>query len=140
MRDLRLAGGLPLLDVEPCPARSNSPRAWAISVTTMIQSKPYSAASKALVWIASVGKEAQLTPEAHLYFYDRYSRLAECHRRRGRWKQAERFKAKAEMYYLPGGDIGGPPYAAAMAMPRPRRLIRTDAVSRNRVDGPDDAA
>ena len=41
---------------------------------------------------------------------------------------------------LVGGGVDGPPYAAAMAMPRPSRFIRTHAVSRNRFPGPDDAA
>jgi hypothetical protein len=37
-----------------------------------------------------------------------------------------------------GGD-DGPPYAAAMAMPRPRGPVVVDAVGRH-VTGPDDAA
>jgi hypothetical protein len=47
--------------------------------------------------------------------------------------------ARADEHYKAGGD-GGPPYAAAMAMPRPRRFVYTDAVSHTRLDGPDDAA
>jgi hypothetical protein len=39
--------------------------------------------AKALVWVVSVGRNADLTSEAHIYFFDRYQRLAECHRRRG---------------------------------------------------------
>ena len=38
------------------------------------------------------------------------------------------------------GAQNGPPYAAAMAMPRPNRFIRTEAVSGSRFNGPDDAA
>ena len=95
--------------------------------------------AKALVWIASVGGDADLTPEAHLYFFDRYRRLAQYHRARGSVAKAKRLQAKADEHYQAGGG-DEPPYAAAMAMPRPRRLIRTDAVSRSRLGPPDDAA
>lgn len=96
--------------------------------------------AKALVWVASVGREAELTPEAHIYFFDRYRRLAEYHRTRGRIVKAERLQAKAEEHYVAGGGVDGPPYAAAMAMPRPTSFTQTNAVSRSRLDGPDDAA
>ena len=95
--------------------------------------------AKALVWIASVGRDAELTPEAHLYFFDRYHRLAQYHRARGRSDRARRFQSKADEHYRAGGG-DGPPYAAAMAMPRPNRFVRTDAVSRSRMEEPDDAA
>jgi hypothetical protein len=96
--------------------------------------------AKVLVWIASVGRDAELTPAAHIYFFDRYGRLAQYHRTHGRPAKGRRLQAKADEYYLPGGGTDGPPYAAAMAMSRPRRLIRSEAVSRNRFSGPDDAA
>jgi hypothetical protein len=96
--------------------------------------------AKVLVWIASVGRDAELTPEAHAYFFDRYRRLAQYHWARGRVAKAKRFQAKADEHYRAGGGGDGPPYAAAMAMPRPIRFIRTEAVSRSRIDGPDDAA
>jgi hypothetical protein len=92
-----------------------------------------------LVWVASVGRDAELTPEAHIYFFDRYHRLAECYRARGRLKRARTLQAKADEHWRAGG-ADGPPYAAAMAMPRPTRFIRTDAVSHSRFDGPDDDA
>jgi hypothetical protein len=95
--------------------------------------------ARVLVWVASVGRDAELTPDAHVYFFDRYRRLAAYHRTHGRAEKAKRLQARADEHCeAAGGD--GPPYAAAMAMPRPRRFIRTDAVSRNRLDGPDDAA
>jgi hypothetical protein len=96
--------------------------------------------AKVLVWVASAGRDAELTPEAHIYFFDRYRRLAQYHRVRGRLGRAKRLQAKADAHYEASGGGDGPPYAAAMAMPRPNRFVRTDAVSRNRVDGPDDAA
>jgi hypothetical protein len=95
--------------------------------------------AKALVWVASFGRDADLTPESHLYFTDRYRRLAEHHRSRGRAAKAERFRSRAE-HDLDAAGYDGPPFAAAMAMPRPRRWLRTDAVSRARIDSPDDAA
>lgn len=98
------------------------------------------ASAKALVWLSSIGRDADLTAEAHAYFFDRYERLAECHRRRGRADKAKRYQLIARQHYKAGGFHDGPPYAAAMAMPRPKRFIRTDAVAHHRVDGPDDAA
>src|ERR1700680_1205540 len=86
--------------------------------------------AKVLVWVASVGRDADLTTEAHIYFFDRYQRLAEYHPRGGPDSRARRLQAKADEHYpLGGGD--GPPYAAAMGMPRPRRSFATDAVSRH---------
>ena len=92
-----------------------------------------------LVWVASVGRDADLTTEAHIYFFDRYRRLAEYHRLRGHNARARRLQAKADEHYVLGGG-DGPPYAAAMGMPRPRHWFTTDAVSRRRFEGPDDAA
>jgi len=95
--------------------------------------------AKMLVWAVCVGRDADLTSEAHIYFFDRYQRLAQYHRARGRKTRALRLQAKADEHYrLGGGD--GPPYAAAMGMPRPRQWIATDALGRHHLRGPDDAA
>jgi hypothetical protein len=107
--------------------KSASPSPWSLRADLL--------SAKVLVWIAGVGRQVELTPEAELYFCDRYRRLAECYRARGRFRAAQRALAKAADYC--GNDE--PPFAAAMAMPRPRRFIVTDAVSRPH-DGPDDAA
>ena len=32
--------------------------------------------ARLLVWLVSLGRDVELTPEAHAYFYDRYTRLA----------------------------------------------------------------
>jgi hypothetical protein len=104
---------------------------WSLSLDLL--------SARALVWIASVGRDAELTPEAHVYFFDRYRRLAEYHRTRGRLERAKRLEAKAREHYQPLGD-DGPPYAAAMAMPRPRRWLHVDAISTTRLPPPDDAA
>ena len=96
------------------------------------------ASVKVMVWVASFGRDAELTPDVHRYFFDRYSRLAAYHRGRGHVAKAIRFDGKAEEHRVASDD--GPPYAAAMAMPRPRSLVRTNAVSTRRFDAPDDAA
>ena len=95
--------------------------------------------AKILVWIATIGKDAELTSEAHIYFFERYQRLADYHRRRGHAARAGRLQAKADQHFELGGGEG-PPYAAAMGMPRPRKWIATDAVSKNHLRGPRDAA
>ena len=95
--------------------------------------------AKILVWFASVGRDADLTSESHLYFFDRYRRLADCHRRRGQTARARRLQRRADEHYRLSG-LDGPPYAAAMAMPRPMRWVSVDARSRHRLDGPDEAA
>jgi hypothetical protein len=90
--------------------------------------------ARLLVWIASVGRDADLTADAHAYFHDRYSRLARCLRRRGRLRAAREAEANARRHRPPDG----PPHAAAMAMPRPARWVRTWAVADSH--DPDDAA
>jgi hypothetical protein len=92
------------------------------------------ASVRILAWIASVGRDAELTPEGHQYLCDRYQRLADCNRRRGRIRAAANAEARAREHC----DEDGPPFAAAMAMPRPRRLTVTRAVGGR--SGSDDAA
>src|SRR5512138_102573 len=74
--------------------------------------------------------------DSHLFFYDRYSDLAEYHRLRGRTAKADRLAAIAEAYYQAAPDDGDEPEAAAMAMPVPRPPVRTNAVSTTRVPKP----
>jgi hypothetical protein len=74
--------------------------------------------------------------DSHLFFYDRYSDLAEYHRLKGRNAKADRLAAIAEAYYQAAPDDGDEPEAAAMAMPVPRPLIRTNAVSTTLVPKP----
>ena len=94
---------------------------------------------RVLVWVASVGRDADLTREAHLFFVDRYRRLARLHRRRGHEAAARRLEAKADEHYRASRGPE-PPFAAAMAMPRPTRWIVTRAVAGRPPHGPDDAA
>ena len=74
--------------------------------------------------------------DSHLFFYDRYSDLAEYHHLRGRIAKADRFAAIAEAYYQDAPDDDDEPEAAAMAMPVPRPPIKTNAVSISRVPRP----
>jgi hypothetical protein len=74
--------------------------------------------------------------DSHLFFYDRYSDLAEYHRLKGRIAKADRLTAIAEGYYQAASDDDDEPEAAAMAMPVPRPRIRTNAVSTTRVPKP----
>ena len=97
------------------------------------------ASAHVLVWVVSVGREAKLNSEAHYYFFDRYQRLADCHRRRGNEARARELEVKAADHARQGG-WDGPPYAAAMTMPRPSRWLTTDAVSRRHLGGPGAAA
>ena len=66
--------------------------------------------------------------DSHLFFYDRYSDLADYHRLNGRTAKADRLAAIAEAYYQAAPD-DDEPEAAAMAMPVPRSPINTNAVS-----------
>ena len=74
--------------------------------------------------------------DSHLFFYDRYSELAEYHCLKGRTAKAEKLAAIAGAYYqaAPGDD--DEPEAAAMAMPVPRPRMNTNAVSTTRVPKP----
>ena len=74
--------------------------------------------------------------DSHLFFYDRYSDLAEYHRSKGRTAKANRLAAIAEAYYQAAPDDDDEPEAAAMAMPVPRPPIRTNAVSTRRLPKP----
>ena len=97
------------------------------------------ASARVLVWLVSVGRHVELTSEADLYFFDRYQRLADCYRRRGREVRARAMQLKADEHARNGG-WDGPPYAAAMSMSRPTRWLSTDAVSKRGAGGPPDAA
>jgi hypothetical protein len=85
---------------------------------------------KLFVWL--LGRDGELL-DSHLFFFDRYSDLADYHGARGRTATADRFAAIAEAHYrvAPGDDE--PPEAAAMAMPVPRPPVNTNAVSTTRV-------
>jgi hypothetical protein len=99
------------------------------------------AVALALLMIAKAGRPARPKPEVCFYLGDRYVRLSEYHRVKGRLKKAKRLKAKAECYFQGSGPWRDPPYAAAMAMPAPKRPTFTAAIGwRARRGLPDDAA
>jgi hypothetical protein len=74
--------------------------------------------------------------DSHLFFFDRYSELAEYHRVKGRTAKADRLAAIAEAYYQQAAPDDDEPEAAAMAMPVPRPRMNTNAVSNTRVPKP----
>ena len=80
---------------------------------------------KIFVWM--LGHDGELL-DSHLFFFDRYSDLADYHRQQGRIAKADRLAAIAEAYFQAAPD-DEPPKAAAMAMPVPRPRTSTNAVS-----------
>src|SRR5882672_11290421 len=84
------------------------------------------------LFVGLFGRDGELL-DSHLFFFDRYSDLADYHRLQGRTAKADRFAAIAETHYqaAPGDD--DPPETAAMAMPAPRPPVNTNAVSTTRV-------
>ena len=81
----------------------------------------------AFVWLLGLGRLG-LTLDDHRFFADRYERLADHHRKRGNLAQAARLDEKVREHRWID-DPDEPPHAAAMAMPRPRPYVRTDAVT-----------
>jgi hypothetical protein len=87
---------------------------------------------KLFVWM--LGQNGELL-DSHLFFFDRYSDLADYHRLKGRTAKAERLAAIAEAHYQAAPD-DDEPEAAAMAMPVPRPPLNTNAVSTTRMTKP----
>ena len=87
---------------------------------------------KLFVWM--LGQNGELL-DSHLFFFDRYSDLADYHRLKGRTAKAERLAAIAEAHYQAAPD-DDEPEAAAMAMPVPRPPLKTNAVSTTRMTKP----
>jgi hypothetical protein len=84
------------------------------------------------VFVYLLGRNGELL-DSHLFFFDRYSDLADYHRLNGRTAKADRLSAIAEAYYQAAPDDDDPREAAAMAMPVPRPPVNTNAVSRTRM-------
>ena len=87
---------------------------------------------KIFVWI--FGRNGELL-DSHLFFFHRYSELADHHRRKGRIAKAARLAAIAKAHHQAAPGDGDEPPAAAMAMPAPQPPTRTSAVSTTRVQG-----
>jgi hypothetical protein len=81
---------------------------------------------KLFVWM--LGRNGELL-DSHLFFFDRYSDLADYHRQKGRALKADKFAAIAETHFDAAPDDDGPPEEAAMAMPVPRPPLNTNVVS-----------
>jgi len=86
------------------------------------------------VFVTLLGRNGEFL-DSHLFFFDRYSDLADFHRMKGRTAKADRLAAIAEAHYRAAPD-DEPPEALAMAMPVPKRLVKTNAVSTTRVIKP----
>ena len=95
--------------------------------------------TRALLWMAGAGRWGDVRPEVHLYLYDRYWRLSVHHERQGRPSRAAVLRAKAEKHYRESGHAG-PPFAAALAMPRPNVFRTVEAVGQSPKGSDDDAA
>src|SRR6266850_609730 len=85
--------------------------------------------------VAMHGRNGELL-DSHLFFYVRYTELADFHRAKGRTGKAERFAAIAEAHYRAAPDDEPPLKTAAMAMAVPRPPITTNAVSTTRITKP----
>jgi hypothetical protein len=88
---------------------------------------------KIFVWM--FGQNGELL-DSHLFFFDRYSDLADSYRQQGRIAKADKLAAMAEAYFQAAPDDDEPPEVAAMAMPMPRPRTSTNAVSATRVKKP----
>lgn len=84
---------------------------------------------KLFVWL--LGHHGELL-DSHLFFFDRYSDLADYHRAKGRTAKADRLTSIAEWHFDAAPDDDDPE-AAAMAMPVPRPRTRTNAISVGRL-------
>jgi hypothetical protein len=80
---------------------------------------------KLFVWL--FGQNGELL-DSHLFFFDRYTELADHARRNGRIELADRLTAIAEAYFQAAPDED-PLDAAAVAMPVPQPPLKTNAVS-----------
>jgi hypothetical protein len=87
---------------------------------------------KLFVWL--FGQNGELL-DSHLFFFDRYTELADRAKRNGRIEMAARLTAIAATHFQAAPD-DEPPDAAAMAMPVPQPPVKTNAVSATRVTKP----
>ena len=86
---------------------------------------------KLFVWL--LGRDGELL-DSHLFFFDRYSDLADYHRAKGRTSKVERLEAIAEAHFEAAPDDDDDPLkTAAMGMPIPRPPVKTNAVSTTRM-------
>lgn len=80
---------------------------------------------KFLVW--AFGCNGELL-DSHLFFFDRYSDLADWCAAWGFTTRAERWRALAEAHYQLAPDDDDPPEAAGMALPLPESYESMEAI------------
>jgi|SRR5882672_11858393 len=97
------------------------------------------ASAKALMLVGSSTPDEDIDPDVHLFFYDRYWRLAALHEKAGRRRRAAGLRARAE-HHFKFCRGGGPPYEAAAAAHVPRPPMRILAFGSDAGDNPDDVA
>jgi hypothetical protein len=93
--------------------------------------------AKVLLLLGSSPSDEDLEPSVHLFFYDRYWRLAVLHEAAGRNERAAMLRAGAEYHFA--FCRGGPPDQAATAR-APRPSMRALAFGRRDRDYHDDVA
>lgn len=93
--------------------------------------------ARALVWMAQRARGGELLPEVHLFFADRYGRLARCYSHRGNPRKARLCDDLAAFHWNASGPNS--PKAKAAVMPIPARPTFTRVVARYPAH-PDDAA
>ncbi|TMB66298.1 MAG: hypothetical protein E6J54_23215 [Deltaproteobacteria bacterium] len=100
------------------------------------------AVALALLTVAKAVRPGNPNPDVCFYLGDRYWCLAEYCKERGSVNKAQRLRETAERYLQCSGPWRGPPHAAAMAMPVPRRPTFTQAIGwrTGMRQPPDDAA
>jgi len=89
-----------------------------------------------LLIVARAGKSSRPNPEVCYYLGNRYWRLAEIYRRHGACERAQQVQDKAEWYLRESGWWNSGPYAAAMAMPAPKRPSFIAAIGWRPQQGP----
>ena len=95
--------------------------------------------AKVVIWFAGVGQREKLSPEAHVFLYDRYWRLAKWHELRGRNGASRRLKTVA-LFHWDASGYDDPPPAAALAMPVPYPPSFTNAVAKTHDHGSGNSA
>jgi hypothetical protein len=81
---------------------------------------------KIFVWM--LGQNGELL-DLHLFFFDRYSDLADYYRHAGHFAKADKLQSIAETHFQAAPDDDEPPpEAAAMAMPLPPLRTSTNAI------------
>ena len=82
--------------------------------------------ARALLWLASAGRDVELKPETSLYLADLHFRVAAAYKDGRKFVLSRRYRTLANKYAA-AGPPQPPRPAAAMAMPIPTNFTFTDA-------------